>query len=120
MVRAKCHPMEEMVILSRKEQKRLMVLNQVEAGKMRGREAAEVSGLSLRHVRRLLAAYRKEGTAAPAQGDRGRKPCRALDSSLNKQVLELAQTTYAGCNTQHVTELLEEREGFALPRYHLR
>jgi hypothetical protein len=49
--------MKEMVTLNRKEQKRLMVLNQVEVGWMRGREAAEVLGLSLRHVRRILAAY---------------------------------------------------------------
>ena len=34
-----------------------MVLNQVEGGRMGGRETGEVSGLSLRHVRRLLAGY---------------------------------------------------------------
>ena len=53
--------MEELVTLNKKEQKRLMVLDQVGEGKIFGREAAEVLGLSLRHVRRLLAAYRKEG-----------------------------------------------------------
>jgi len=42
--------MEELVILNKKEQKRLMVLNQVEMGKIIGREAAEVLGLSLHHV----------------------------------------------------------------------
>jgi len=68
-----------MVTLNRKEQKRLMVLNQVEVGWMRGREAAEVLGLSLRHVRRILAAYRKEGAAALAHGNRGRKPHHALE-----------------------------------------
>jgi hypothetical protein len=34
--------MKEMVTLNRKEQRRLMVLNQVETGKMIGREAVEV------------------------------------------------------------------------------
>jgi hypothetical protein len=38
------------------------------------REASEVLHLSLRHTRRLLAAYRKEGTAALAHGNRGKKP----------------------------------------------
>jgi len=56
--------MKEMVTLNREEQKRLMVLNQVDAGRMIGREVAEVLGLSLRQVRRILAAYRKEGTGA--------------------------------------------------------
>lgn len=97
-----------------------MVLNQVEVGWMRGREAAEVLGLSLRHVRRILAAYRKEGAAALAHGNRGRKPHHALGPGLKRQVLGLIQSTYAGCNTQHFTELLAEREGMVLSRSSVR
>lgn len=51
-----------------KEQKRLVVVLEVEASRVSGREAAEVLGLSFpyripweRQVRRLIAAYRKEG-----------------------------------------------------------
>jgi hypothetical protein len=47
---------------------------EVERGKMIGREAAEVLGLSLRHTRILSAAYRKEGAAALAHGNRGDLP----------------------------------------------
>ena len=65
--------------MSRKEQRRLMVLNQVEVGKVTGERAVELLRLSLRHVRRILAAYRKEGAAALAHGSRGRKPHHALD-----------------------------------------
>lgn len=108
--------MKEKVTLSKKEQSRLMVLNGVEVGRIIVREAAEVLGLSLRHVRRILAAYRKEGAAALAHGNRGRKPHNALDDGLQRRVLELAQSTYAGCNTQHFTELLAEREGIAVSR----
>ena len=106
--------------MNRKEQRRLVVLNQVEGGRMRGREASEVSGLSLRHVRRLLAAYRKEGAQALAHGNRGRKPHNALDKGLRMKVTELAELTYAGCNNQHLTELLAEREGIALSRSSVR
>jgi len=112
--------MKEMVTLNRKEQMRLMVLNQVEAGKITGREAAEVSGLSLRHTRRILAAYREEGAQALAHGNRGRRPHHALDESVKKWVLELAGSTYAGCNNQHLTELLAEREGIVLSRSSVR
>ena len=73
-------------------------------------------GLSPRHVRRILAAYRKEGAAALAHGNRGSKPHNALDDGLKRRVLELAQSTYGGCNTQHFTELLAEREGIAVSR----
>ena len=106
--------------MNRKEQRRLVVLNRVEARKMVGREASEVSGLSLRHVRRLLAAYRKEGAQALAHGNRGRKPHNALDKGLSMKVSELAESTYAGCNNQHLTELLAEREGIALCRSSVR
>jgi len=87
---------------------------------MIGREASEVLGFSLRHVRRLLAAYREEGAAALAHGNRGRKPHHALDDGLRRKVSELAESTYAGCNNQHLTELLAEREGIILSRSSVR
>ena len=108
--------MEGKVTLSKKEQKRLMVLNHVEKGKMSGEEAAVILEVSLRHVRRLLAGYRRKGALALAHGNRGRKPPNTLDDALRKQVIELARSTYAGCNTQHCTELLSEREGIELSR----
>ena len=54
------------------------MLNQVEAGYATAGEVAKTLGLPLRHVRRLLAAYRKEGAAALAHGNRGRKPHNTL------------------------------------------
>lgn len=112
--------MKERVTLNRKEQRRLMVLNEVETGKMTPGEAAEVLALSQRHVRRILAAYRKEGAKALEHGNRGRKPSNTLDESLKKRVVELAQSTYAGCNVQHFTELLAERKNIALSRSSVR
>ncbi len=108
--------MEGLVILSKKEQKRLMVLNQVGGGGVTVREAAVVLELSERHVKRLRAAYRKEGAAALAHGNRGRRPPNAMDGGLRGEVLELARTTYAGFNVQHFTEQLEEKEGIRLSR----
>ena len=106
--------------MNKKEQRRLIVLNGVETGKMTSREAAEVLGLSQRHIRRILAAYRKEGAQALEHGNRGRKPSNTLDENLKKQVVELAQSTYAGCNIQHFTELLAERENIVLSRSSVR
>jgi len=67
-----------------------------------------------------LAAYRKEGAAALAHGNRGRKPCNALEDSLKVKVVELARSTYAGFNTQHFTEFLAELEGIFLSRSSVR
>jgi transposase len=112
--------MKEKVTLNKQEQSRLMVLNGIEIGRITAREAAEVLGLSLRHVRRILAAYRREGAAALAHGNRGRKPYNALDEGLKRRVLELARSIYAGCNTRHFTELPAEREGIAVSRSAMR
>jgi transposase len=112
--------MKEMVTLNSKEQRRLMVLNRVEKGELLGWQAVALLGISLRHVRRLMAAYRKEGAAAIAHGNRGRKPQHALPATLKEQVVRLAQSRYAGCNTQHFTELLWEREEIRLSRSSVR
>ena len=112
--------MKEMVTLNRKEQKLLMVSNEVGVGRMIGMEASQLLSLSLRHVRRLLAAHRKEGAAALAHGNRGRKPGHTLDARLKERVLELSRPTYAGCNSQRFTELIAEREGVTLSRSSVR
>ena len=80
--------------MNRKKQKRLIVLNQVEAGYTTAGEVAETLSLSLCHVRRLLGAYKKEGAAALAHGNRGRKPYNALDEGLKRQLMQLAQSIY--------------------------
>jgi transposase len=108
--------MERILTLNGKEQKRLVVMNGVEKGTLKVREAAEVLDISERQGWRLLAAYRKEGAAGFAHGNRGRKPGHAVVEEIRKQVIELAQGRYEGCNQQHFTELLGEREGIRLHR----
>ena len=108
--------MESMVTLNSKEQKKLMVISKVERGEVGGREAAAILGISLRHLRRLIAGYRRDGVRALAHGNRGRTPANALDDGLRRWVIELAGSTYAGCNTQHFTELLSECDGLRLSR----
>jgi transposase len=104
------------VTLNDEEQKRLEVLNLAISNKLSRKQAASILDLSLRHTKRLIAAYRKEGVAALAHGNRGKKPYHALDESVKIKVMELANTRYAGFNFSHFTELLEEREGTKLSR----
>lgn len=108
--------MEGMVILNKKEQKRLMVLNQVEKGRMGGGEAAGILGISTRHFRRVIAGYRREGAEALAHGNRGKKPANSIDEVLRRRISELADSKYRGFNTQHFTECLSEREGIEVSR----
>jgi transposase len=112
--------MEKEVTLNRREQTRLVVLNKVLEKAWTAQQASEGLGLSVRHVRRLLAAYREEGAQALAHGNRGQRPKHALDEGVKEQVVELARSKYAGCNQQHLTELLFEREGIELSRSSVR
>jgi transposase len=104
------------ISLNQREQQRLMVLNQVERGDLTGEDAAVLMGLGLRQVRRLLAAYRREGGAALAHGNRGRRPVHALSEEIRKQIVDLARGRYEGFNHHHLTELLAEREGLVVSR----
>jgi len=112
--------MEGILTLNKKEQNRLVVLNEVEKGKMVIREAAEILKVSERQGWRILAAYREEGAAGLAHGNRGRKPVHTLEEEIRKRVVELAQEKYAGFNHQHLTEFLGEREGFVVSRSSVR
>lgn len=106
--------MRETLTLKAEEQRRLLVLNEVIGGRLTAGGAAELLGLSERHLRRILAAYRKEGAAAMAHGNRGRSPCNAIDRSVRDRVLELAHTKYAGFNHLHMSEKLIEEEKLCL------
>ncbi len=80
-------------------------------------QAAKLMGVSERHGWRLLAAYRKEGAAALAHGNRGRSPAHRVGDGLRERVAALARSSaYAGCNHQHFTELLAKREAIVLSR----
>ena len=112
--------MQGMVTLSRKEQTRLMVIDEMGRGEVRGRDGAVVLGVSLRHMRRMVAAYRREGVGALTHGNRGRKPANAIGEAIRQRVVDLAGSSYAGLNQQHYTELLAEREGIRLSRSSVR
>ena len=104
------------VTLNQQEQARIQVLNSVLEYQLPIAQAAEIMGVTERHTKRLLAAYRKDGPAALAHGSRGRRPHNAVPEAEAAAVVKLASTHYAGANHTHLTELLREREGIYLTR----
>ena len=106
--------------LTTREQNRLQTLNGVLEKHWPMREAAEVMGVSERQGWRILAAYRKEGAAALAHGNRGRTPANATPPALCQQVVTLTRERYSGVNHTHLAELLAEREGITISRSTLR
>ena len=103
-----------------KEQSRLQVLNSLLAEQVTLDQAAELMGVSTRHARRMLAAYRECGAAALAHGHRDRKPSNATPEAVIADLVRLAKTKYEGANHTHLAELLAEREGIHIGRTTLR
>ena len=106
----------ENVTLTQQEQARLQVLNNLPTGYTTTEQAATLMGVSTRHTRRILAAYRQEGAAAIAHGNRGRRPVNATPKTTADAAVDLARTRYAGVNHTHLSELLGEREGIEIGR----
>ena len=102
--------------MKQRELARLHVLNNILEYQIPIGQAAEILGVSERHARRLLNAYRRDGASALAHGNRGRQPHNAVLASEAAAVVRLASTEYAGTNHTHLTELLREREGINLSR----
>ena len=102
--------------LTQAEQTRLEVLNRVVAHQLDVGRASELLGVSERHGWRILAAYKENGAAALAHGNRGRASTNAISLETRERVIGLAATRYAGVNHTHLSELLAEREGIVLAR----
>lgn len=110
----------ERMTLTAKEQNRLQILNGILEKHWTMEEAAKVMGVSERHGWRILSAYKKEGAAALAHGNRGRTPSNITATYIREQIVVLAKERYSGVNHTHLAELLSEREGIYISRSTLR
>ena len=106
--------------MSRKQWKRLDVVERTGRGKLTMGEAARVLGLSERQVRRLCRGFDKDGRASLLHGNLGGKPSNRVSDAVRDRVVSLMNEKYAGFNDQHFTEQLCEREGLVLGRQTVR
>ena len=98
--------MNTQVTLTMKEQHKLKMVVDYEAGKVHAQRAAEVLGISKRQFRRLVAGYRKRGVVALAHGNRGKTPVNRIGEAIREQIVKLAKSTYQDYNDCHFTEEL--------------
>jgi transposase len=107
---------EDSVTLNGREQRRLLVLNQLGSGYLASDQAAGLLGISERQLRRLRRSYGEKGAKALAHGNRGRAPGNAITPQVRRQIVTLATSRYQGFNQQHLTEMLAEHEHLRLSR----
>ncbi len=102
--------MENKVTFTMKEQHKLKMVIDYETRKVTAQRAAELLGISKRHFRRLVAAFRQRGVAALAHGNRGKTPANRIPDLIREKIVKLAEETYPDYNDCHFTEELAERE----------
>lgn len=86
--------MDELLTMSRKELTRLEVMQRLEAGRMKQTEAAESLGVSRRHIRRLLRAFRQQGERGLISKRRGKPSNNRLSMETRQQAIELIGKHY--------------------------
>jgi transposase len=82
--------------------------------RLRQKEAAEMLGVCVRQVKRLLRAYRGRGAAGLVSKRRGRLSPNQLDPKVKRNVLNLLQGKYKGFGPTLACEKLVEVEGLSI------
>jgi transposase len=98
----------EAISMSGRERKRLVVLSQVRAGKLRLGAASELLGVSYRQVKRLWRRYQAAGDRGLVHGLRGKRSNRQSESSLRERVLARYAESYADYGPTLAAESLAE------------
>jgi transposase len=101
----------DLLTMSKEELSRLEVMERLQARQMGQRTAAEVLGVSVRQVKRLLSAYRREGVAGLVSRQRGKPSHHQLELGRVQAVIDLLKGRYAGFGPTLAHEKLVEREG---------
>jgi predicted ArsR family transcriptional regulator len=83
-----------LVIMSERELNRIEVLSQVTQGRMTAVTAANVLGLSRRHVHRLLKDFQTDGPAAIRHKARGRRSNNWIDPAVSEFAVTLVRENY--------------------------
>ena len=86
--------MDELLTMSKKELTRLEVIRRLEEKRMRQREAAEILGVSSRHIRRLLRSYRLHKEKGLISRRRGKPSNNRLKAEIKQQAIDLLHSRY--------------------------
>lgn len=97
--------------MSRKERDRLTVFARVKDRELTRKAGAELLGLSLRQMHRLMVRYRSEGDGGLVHRSRGRASSRRVDSADRERALDLYRGTYRSWGPTHVAEKLGPEHG---------
>jgi transposase len=111
---------DKILQMSTKELTRLEVMQKLEEKRMRQKEAARILGVSIRHVKRLLKNYRREGAQGLVSKRRGRPSNNRLSEKTYQKALGLLKSKYEGFGPTLACEKLVEVDGLQISKERLR
>ena len=107
--------------MNQAERDRLVTLRKAKKKLITQREAAEEMGVSVRQVKRLLAALKKRGDKAVIYGLRGMPSKRKIAEKIRRKAMEiLSREDYLGFGPTLASEELERRHEIVVSRETLR
>ena len=106
--------MEKLLRMSKKELTRIEVMQRLEEKRLKQKEAAEMLGISQRHIRRLLRAYREEGERGLISKRRGKPSNNQLDEQVKQGAIDLIYRQYYDFGPTLAQEKLTEKHGMEL------
>jgi transposase len=104
----------DLVTMSKEELNRLEVMGHLQEKRMGQRAAAEILGVSVRQVKRLLRAFRREGAAGLVSKQRGQPSHHQLDRETVQATIDLVHGRYADFGPTLAHEKLVELDGLKL------
>jgi len=105
---------DKLLTMSKKELNRLEIMQRIQEKRLAQREAAQILGLSVRHVKRLYRAYRQQGAPGLVSKRRGKPSNNRLDPQVEQQAIDLIHERYRDFGPTLAHEKLVERHGLKI------
>jgi len=112
--------LDKLLTMSKKELTRLEVMQRLEEKRLKQKEAAELLGISERHVRRLLCAYRRDGESGLISKRRGAPSNNRLAIEVVVKARDLIYERYHDFGPTLAHEKLSEIHGLQISRESIR
>lgn len=112
--------MEQLLLMSQKERKKLIAIEQHTSGKLTVKETAELLGLSQRQVYRLLKRKKQVGDSGIVHKLRGKPSNRGHGKEIQEKVLNLYWKNYRDFGPTLFAEKLQEKEKISIDHETLR
>ncbi len=106
--------MSDLLTMSQKELTRLEVIQRTEKKTLKQKEAAKMLGISERHVKRLLRAYRQSGAEGLVSKRRGKPSNNRLKAEVKQQAIDLIYSQYHDFGPTLAHEKLTEKHALKL------